>query len=325
MTKSRVSSAARPAGFLAAFCILALFSLFSAGCKERETPVKVDFGKRREVSAPAPYKGLTYAYLPQYSHPISYARHHELVEYLEKVTGMPIRQVFPATFGEHIAMVRRGEIDISYVNPLAYLQMADSGAFAFARVLEPDGSPEFRGEIIARADNPAVKTLKDCRGKRIIAVDPASAGGFLYPMGLLLDQGMKMSDFPEIAFAPGPGGQQEKVVLAVHAGLYDVGMVREGTLNLLADRIDTSSISVLGSSKAYPGWLFAARKGLAPEVVEALSKALSGLSMDDPATAPILQAAHIKAVIPSSDADYAPVRELVTRLGLNIPETKGEP
>ena len=268
-----------PNALRAAALLLALACVFAAGCKDRETAVKVDLGKRRELAPLTPYKGLTYAYLPQYSHPISYARHHQLAAYLSRVTGMPVRQVFPATFSEHIAMVRRGEIDISYVNPLAYLKMAEGGAFAFARVLEPDGSPEFKGEIIARADNPALKKLADCRGKRIIAVDPASAGGFLYPMGLLLDRGMKLSDFPEIAFAPGPGGQQEKVVLAVHAGLYDVGMVRDGTLALLADRIDTSAIAVLGSSKAYPGWLFAARKGLPPQVVEALSKALFALSM----------------------------------------------
>lgn len=313
----------RPAVRYAAV-LLALFCLLAAGCKEHETALKVDFGKRRELSPPVPQEGLTYAYLPQYSHPISYARHHQLVAYLSKATGLRIRQVFPATFDEHIAMVRRGEIDISYVNPFAYLKMASNGAFAFARVLEPNGSPEFRGEVIVRADNPAIKTLRDCRGKRLIAVDPSSAGGFLFPMGLFLDQGMKMSDFSEVAFAPGPGGKQEKVVLAVHAGLYDVGMVRDGTLNLLADRIDISSISVLGSSPAYPGWLFVARKGLPQSVVQSISKALLALSMDDPAQAPILKAAHIKAVIPARDQDYDPVRELVARLGPDVPPAKGE-
>ena len=294
--------------------LLALVCLLLSGCNEKETALKVDFGKRRELSPHMRQEGLTYAYLPQYSHPISYARQHQLVAYLSKVTGLPIRQVFPATFDEHIAMVRRGEIDISYVNPFVYLKMASDGAFAFARVIEPSGFPEFKGEIIVRANNPSIKTLQDCRGKRLMAVDPSSAGGFLFPMGLFLDQGMKLSDFSEVAFAPGPGGKQEKVVLAVHAGLYDVGMVRDGTLHLLADRIDISSIAVLGSSKAYPGWLFVARKGLPANVVASISKALFSLAMDDPGQAPILTAAHIKAVIPARNADYDPVRELVERL-----------
>lgn len=300
--------------------LLALACLFLAGCKDQETALKVDFGKRRELSHHMPQEGLTYAYLPQYSHPISYARHHRLVAYLSQATGLPIRQVFPATFDEHIAMVRRGEIDISYVNPFVFLKMASNGAFAFARVIEPSGSPEFRGEIIVRANTPSIKTLQDCRGKRLIAVDPSSAGGFLFPMGLFLDNGVKMSDFSEVSFPPGPGGKQEKVVLAVHAGLADVGMVRDGTLKLLANRIDISTISVLGTSQAYPGWLFVARQGLPPDVVQSISKALLALSMDDPGQAPILEAAHIQAVIPARNEDYDPVRELVARVGADSPK-----
>ncbi len=298
--------------------LLALAGLFLACCSEGETARKVDFSKRQDLMPHLPRDGLTYAYLPQYSHTISYARHYRLVEHLRAVTGLPIRQVFPATFAEHIDMVQRGEIDISYVNPFAYLKMARSGAFAFARIIEPTGSPAFRGEIIVRADNPTIKTIEDCRGKRLMAVDPSSAGGFLFPMGLFLEHGVHLGDFAEVAFAPGPGGTQEKVVLAVHAGLYDVGVVRDGTLSLLADRIDISTIAVLGRSKAYPGWLFAARQGLAPEVVEAVSRALFSLSMNSPLDAPILEAAHIQAVIPARDAEYEPVRELVARLEADL-------
>ena len=298
--------------------LLALASLFLVRCGEEETARRVDFSKRQELAPRLPKQGLTYAYLPQYSHTISYARHHRLVQYLQDVTGLPIRQVFPATFAEHIAMVQRGEIDISYVNPFAYLKMARRGAFAFARIIEPSGSPAFRGEIIVRADNPYIKTIEDCRGKRLMAVDPSSAGGFLFPMGLFLEHGVHLGDFAEVAFAPGPGGTQEKVVLAVHAGLYDVGVVRDGTLGLLADRIDISTIAVLGRSKAYPGWLFAARQGLPTEVVESVSQALFSLSMDSPLDAAILEAAHIQAVIPARDADYEPVRELVLRLEADL-------
>ncbi|GAB7079924.1 phosphate/phosphite/phosphonate ABC transporter substrate-binding protein [Megalodesulfovibrio paquesii] len=289
-----------------------------AGCSDDEVALRVDFSRRQELSPHAPQGGLTYAYLPQYSHTISYARHHRLVEYLREVTGLHIRQVFPATFDEHIAMVQRGEIDISYVNPFAYLKMARRGAFAFARIIEPTGSPAFRGEIIVRADNPTIKTVEDCRGKRLIAVDPSSAGGYLFPMGLFLEHGVRQEDFAEVAFAPGPGGKQEKVVLAVHAGLYDVGVVRDGTLNLLADRIDVSTVAVLGRSKAYPGWLFAARKDLPAEVVDLISKALFSLTMTSPLHAPILEVAHIQAVIPARDADYAPVRELVSSLNVDL-------
>ena len=138
------------------------------------------------------------------------------MEYLARTTGLTIRQVFPDTFDEHMNMVGRGLIDITFSNPFIYVKIAERyGARAFARVVEAKGKENFRGEIICRADNPHIKTLADLKGKRLIAVDPTSAGGYLYPWGLILENGLRKEDFAEITFAPGPGGKQEKVVMAV--------------------------------------------------------------------------------------------------------------
>ena len=55
-------------------------------------------------------------------------------------TGLTVRQVFPDTFDEHVNMVGRGEIDISFSNPFVYVKIADRyGARAFARVVETAG------------------------------------------------------------------------------------------------------------------------------------------------------------------------------------------
>jgi len=86
------------------------------------------------------------------------------------------------------------------------------------------------------------------------------------------DHGIRKEDFAEIAFAPGPGGKQEKVALAVYAGKYDIGSVREGTLEVVSEKIDISEIRVLATSRWYPGWLYSARKGLDPAVVGKIRK-----------------------------------------------------
>ena len=81
-------------------------------------------------------------------------------------------------------MVGLGKIDISFSNPLVYVLMAEKGcARAFAQAIEQNGRTTFRGQIICRTDNRDIQTVADCSGKRWIAVDPGSAGGFLYPMG----------------------------------------------------------------------------------------------------------------------------------------------
>lgn len=297
--------------------VLLLTLLFSlTGC-DREPAVPVDLTRRAEIQAPENAPAITYAYLPQYSHTTSFMRHGQLVEYLQKSTGLPIRQVFPDTFEAHLRMVERGEIDISFSNPVAYVALAQSGAIAFARIVEPSGKPSFRGQIICRAEDNSLRTLADCKGKRWIAVDPLSAGGFLFALGAFHDAGLKPSDFAELAFAPGPGGKQEKAVLGVYTGRYDIASIREGTLDVMAAKYDADSLRILATTPEYPSWVYAARKGLAPDTVRRIADALFHLSTADPEHDRILEAAGMKGIIPATDSDYASVRSLMNKLGVD--------
>ena len=293
---------------------------FLAACGRDEDAVRVDLSRREEPVLRQLPRAVTYAYLPQYAHTVSYERHRLLLDYIGRATGIPLRQVFPDTFEEHVRMVERGEIDISFSNPFAYIRMARYGARAFARIIEPSGKPDFKSQIICRHDNAALRTLEDCRGKRWMAVDPSSAGGYLYALGEFLDHGIRRRDFAEITFAPGPGGKQEKVVLAVFAGTCDLGSIRDGSLDILRGKIDLGQIRVLAESKAYPGWVYAARAGLSREIPERLGKAMFALSMDRPEDAVILQTAGMRGIIPASDADYGAVRSLAEKLGLDTIE-----
>jgi len=291
--------------------LLVCLGLSLPGCGEDEPRKKVDFSKVQDLPLAKPEDAVTYAYLPQYAHTVSYQRHHLVMDYLAKTTGLKIRQVFPDTFDEHMHMVGRGLIDITFSNPFIYVKMADRyGAQAFARIVEAEGQENFRGQIICRADNQEIKTLADLKGKRLIAVDPTSAGGYLYPWGLILESGLRQEDFAEIAFAPGPGGKQEKVVMAVYSGKYDVGLIREGTLEVVKDKIDLQQIRVLAFSHWYPGWVYAARKGLAPEKLAKIKEALLALDYENPEHRQILDNAGFIKIIPARDGDFDVVRRL---------------
>ena len=143
------------------------------------------------------------------------------------------------------------------------------------------------------------------------------AGGYLYPLGFFAEHGISRSDFRKIAFASGPGGKQENVVLAVYAGVYDVGTIRKGTLKIVRDKIDLEQIRVLAETRPYPGWLYSARKDLDPAVVESVRRALLALDPRREEDAGILEAAGMVRVIESREGDYHPVRELVDRLDLH--------
>lgn len=294
--------------------------ILSAGCSQEEPAYKVDLSKRETVTIRAEANIITYAYLPQYSHKVSYQRHHMLIEHLRQETGLNIKQIFPDTFDKHMKMVGQGKIDVSYSNPFVYVKLAHRyGARAFARIIEAGGQKNFRGQIICRADNRQIKNLADCRGKRWIAVDPSSAGGYLYPLGHFITHGIEKDDFQEIDFAPGPGGKQEKVVLSVYAGKYDVGSIREGTLNVLADRIDVNEIRVIANTPC-PGWVYAARSGLELETVAKIKQALLKLDYKLSDHQQILDAANITRIITSEDNDFDSVKELAAQIGMRLEE-----
>ncbi len=298
-----------------------LFMMFAAfflsSCWENEETVKVSLDKRQDIAFRQQQPAITYAYLPQYAHTESFQRHHLLVEYLAEETGLTLRQVFPETFDDHIKMFGQGKVDISFSNPFIYVQLANRfGAKAMARIVEEDGRAEFRGQIIARKDNRVVQSLKDCKGKSWVAVDPSSAGGYLFALGHFVDNGLHLKDFKEVVFA---GGRQENVVLGVYAGLYEVGSIREGSLGVVKDKIDISQIKVIANSSWYPGWVYAYSPRLPQEAADKIKLAMLRLDYkNDPRHRTILDAAKCIGIVPSSDRDFDPVRDLSKKVGLDL-------
>ncbi|MFP3981420.1 MAG: phosphate/phosphite/phosphonate ABC transporter substrate-binding protein [Desulfobacterales bacterium] len=297
------------------FPVVLCAALFLSACDQDETIRKVDLSKRKQIQTQRELDSLTYACLPQYSHRVSYARHHRLVAYLSEKTELPIRQIFPDSFEQHVQMVGQGKIDISFSNPLVYTRIADQyQARAFARIVEKNGTPEFRGRIICRADNKAIENIQDCKNKDWMAVAPTSAAGYLFALDHFLEHGISRQDFRSIRFAHGPGGKQENVVQAVYLGEADIGSIREGTLELVKDRVDPDAIRVLDNTKRFPSWVYAAGKGLDPDAAEKIKQALLALDAENPEHREILELAHFQGIIPASDPDFDPIRELTRKV-----------
>jgi phosphonate transport system substrate-binding protein len=312
---TEIAATAMPKKIAILLLIVATFTLMS--CRDSEKPVAISLDKRQEITFRPQIPAITYAYLPQYSHTESFQRHNRLVEYLAEETGLPIRQVFPDTFDNHISMFGQGKIDISFSNPFVYVKLANRfGARAMTRIVEKDGRAEFRGQIIARRDNAEIQSIDDCRDKSWVAVDPSSAGGYLFPLGHFVDQGFNLDDFREVVFA---GGRQENVILGVYAGLHDIGSIREGSLRVVEDKIDINQIKVIDSSRWYPGWVYAHSPRLPAEVTEQIRAAMLKLDYEnDPRHRAILDAAQFIGFVPSDDRDFAPIRELSDKVGLDL-------
>jgi phosphonate transport system substrate-binding protein len=267
------------------------------------------------VSKPVPQK-ITYAYLPQYSQQVSLERHQDLVSFLKEKTGLDMVQVFPEDFDDHMKKVGSGEIDISFSNPFVYIKIAHLyGAEAFARIIEKEGNEMFRGEICVRKDSP-IQSIADLKGKRIMAVSLSSAGGYLFQKAMLLEAGIDPDEDLTVDFAKGVG-KQEEAFLAVYSGDCDACFVREGTRTVvMKDKVDISKVRVLAYTPWYPGWVYAGRKGLDPDIVNTIKSAMLMLDFKDPEDKVILEKAKFVKIVSSEDKDFDSIRKLATRLNL---------
>ncbi|MCK4557367.1 MAG: phosphate/phosphite/phosphonate ABC transporter substrate-binding protein [Candidatus Aminicenantes bacterium] len=278
---------------------LAIMLLIGAACVTEPTAQKV-----------------TYAYLPQYSKEISLERHQDIVAFIKKETGLDIIQVFPESFDDHMKKVGSGEIDISFSNPFVYIKIAQQyDARAFGRIIEKEGKDMFRGEICVLKDSP-LQTLADLKGKRVMAVSPSSAGGYLFQRGMLVEAGIDPNEDLTIDFAQ-EAGKQEKAFLAMYSGEYDACFVREGTrTEVMKDQVDISKVRVLAYTPWYSGWVYATRKGLDPVVLDKIRSAMLKLDFKDPEDKVILEKAKFVKIVSSEDKDFNSIRELATKLKL---------
>ncbi len=278
---------------------LAIMLLIGAACVTEPTAQKV-----------------TYAYLPQYSKEISLERHQDIVAFIKKETGLDIIQVFPESFDDHMKKVGSGEIDISFSNPFVYIKIAQQyDARAFGRIIEKEGKDMFRGEICVLKDSP-LQTLADLKGKRVMAVSPSSAGGYLFQRGMLVEAGIDPNEDLTIDFAQ-EAGKQEKAFLAMYSGEYDACFVREGTrTEVMKDQVDISKVRVLAYTPWYSGWVYATRKGLDPVVLDKIRSAMLKLDFSDPEHKAILEKAKFVKIVPSEDKDFDTIRELASKLEL---------
>jgi len=302
-----------PKNIFTLFILLTVFLLLS--CREKEETNKVSVDKHQEVTSQLP--AITYAYLPEYPQPESFQRHHLLVEYLAEQTGLPVQQVFPDTFADHISMFGQGKIDISFSNPFLYVKLANRfGAKAMARIVAKDERAEIRGLIIARKDNRAIQSLDDCRGKSWLAVDPSSAGGYLFPLGHFVDHGLNLRDFKEVKFT---GGSQEGVIRGVISGNHDFGTIRENSLKGIENKIDIEQIKVVAHTIWYPGWVYSYNPRLSKDVVDKIQVAMLKLDyQNNPQHRAVLDAARFIGIIPSTDEDFDRVRDLSKKVGLDL-------
>ena len=220
--------------------------------------------------------------------------------------------------------VGQGEFDFVLTNPSSFVEVEQLyGAKALATLNNKRANKaqdRFGGVIFTHVKNRDILTIKDLKGKTLMAVSEPAFGGWQVAWLEMLKQGFDpYTELKALVFTK--SGIQPDVVRAVRDRKVDAGVVRTDRLERMEDEgeIDMRYFRILNnkevkdfpfflSTALYPEWVFGATSHAPDDVGQKVKKILLALH-------PVTKAAKAgKYMGWTAPRDYSSVRELMKRL-----------
>jgi len=122
-----------------------------------------------------------------------------IAKQLSEETGLTIKTVVPTSYGALIEAMGSNNAQIGWLPPFAYIVAHQKGVADVGLITVRNGSDFYSAQFIANAeagftsakDSKDVAALKQFEGKKPCWTDPLSASGYVIPLGILKNEGIK--------------------------------------------------------------------------------------------------------------------------------------
>jgi phosphonate transport system substrate-binding protein len=242
---------------------------------------------------------------------------------LEQSTPYKFQVSIPTSIIAVVEAFGTKRADIAAINTFGYLLAFERyGAEAGLTVLR-HGSPTYQAQFIARANGP-IQKLEDFAGKKMAFVDPSSTSGYLFPLKVLNDKGIKPS---ETMFAM----RHDNVVSMVYQGQVDGGAtfysapndgeIQDARRLVKKQYADVESkVRIVQLTDPIPNDPVVFRKDIDPKIKSTVIDAILKLMEDPKGKEAFFNMYGATGFIRANDQDYAPVREMLRALGKSAQE-----
>ena len=180
------------------------------------------------------------------------ARWEPLAQHLSTVMGETVTLV-PSSPNGGLKQLESGAVDAYLGNPVqAAIARETMGARLLVSLERSTGS-QFGGVIVARSGS-GISTADDLKGRKVISLKSAAAGGFIFQAAHLVEAGLQvLDDFARHKV----GKNQEDLVKLVIKGVFDAAFVRTGILEAMAanGEIDLDALVVIDERRGEEGGL----------------------------------------------------------------------
>ncbi|OSM01353.1 putative phosphonate ABC transporter periplasmic phosphonate-binding protein [Magnetofaba australis IT-1] len=175
-----------------------------------------------------------------------------------------------SSYDDHMHHVRFDKVDIAFLGPALYVGLGEQRYEKPPLAqLEIHGKPYFQG-VIATQRNSNIHNLEDLKGRLMAFGDPKSTMSHLLPRLMMRHAGVTQERLAGHAFL----GSHVNVALAVLAGDFDAGAMKEGVF----DRFRGRGLREVARTERTPEHLFVARAGLPEALIEKLRTSFFALS-----------------------------------------------
>jgi phosphonate transport system substrate-binding protein len=239
---------------------------------------------------------------------------------LSEISGVPVRALVASDYAGVIEALRSKRVDLAFVHPVGYVL---ANREAGCRILVRDiwgGKTAYTARFFVRKDR-GIHRVEDLRGKTVAFVDPASSSGYIYPMVLLIKQGLVRERDPKSFFKDALfSGTHEAALQAVLHGRVDAAASFDKAPELhLKDPALITQIGFVGETPEIPEAGICVRPGVPDDTAAKLKRAL--LTIKAPGHAALLKQIYdIDGFVEADDRDYQPVREAMELMNLNPPK-----
>jgi len=242
------------------------------------------------------------------------------VRAVTRLSGVPMRARVASDYAGVVEALRHRHVDLAFVHPVGYvLANREAGCQILVRDIW-QGRVEYTARFYVRKDS-GIHRLEDLRGKTVAFVDPASSSGYIYPMVLLVQRGLVRDRDPKTFFKEALfAGAHDAALNALVQGRVDAAASFDKAPELyLKDPAQVARLGFVGETPPIPEAGICARPGLPAETLARVKKAL--LAMKGPEHAAVLKDIYnIDGFVEAADADYQPVRDAVSLMGLALPK-----
>lgn len=234
-----------------------------------------------------------------------------LVAYLERETGARIELTVPSNYAAVVEAMVADQVDIAYLGGFTFVQAAQrAGA---QPLVQRERDRNFHSVFITPSDS-GIDDLQDLKGRRFAFGDVNSTSGHLMPEYFMRQNNVD----PNVIANAFYSGGHDATALAVANKKVDAGALDETVFERMTKegKLDPGKVKVFYTTPPYFDYVWAARKGLDPQLAEKFSNAFLKLSHNDATHKQLLDLLLATRYLRANDSDYDKLRQAARDAGL---------